>query len=872
MPRKAKVNAAGNSTSSGAGVRKKKKHRSSSDDDDGFLEDFIEMDQPKDKKGVGTSSSSSRKSSRKPAARRRLAYDDGKDRGGDSGYDSESSGFGSYHASDSEDGLGSWTWEDRHQVFSETNHLNEGAGVEAEDGGLEYAVEAILSWRRHPRRGHPQFRTLWSGFPIYVSSWEPEQNFGGDGNQLEEFWERTGGRPDDCPKPGDGDKTPSVHSSTDTEFLRKGSDIELATQAKKRIVRQIRKDKVDRRKFWQWMRNKEKQEAAATKAESKKQKKVSNLDMTQMTEAERKEAKRKEKRKKEKKEKKRKEKEQGNKLKLKKQKDKSKSLTPQSDAEDSDRSDSSVPLSKTQQKRRKINSQVIALPDDDDDDDDQPLRQNKEKDQPLHHDDDDDAMDDLWNAPPGASQASSSIHSSTPASPQKQVNTSKDAAIQQGAAKDTPMNGSSAKESTAPEAPERDKTDSNSSASPTSPTIPSSSATPATATMTERGANSSPRLATSTTTPATRQPPLSKASLESLRRLSTTAASGKNAPATTSNKTTSSVPPSDKSTTSVTTPVTASAPTSATTKAPPPSSSASAAATSFLDSIRPPPPSSSTTRGSFRGAHKNRKQTQFLDSSSPALNAAVTKRGGPTGRRITLRIGNQPTTQHNGSAANAMQKAVAPHTPTTLSAMASLSVNPSNKSSTDTIPSSSQNTQPAQKEGPPPQSETSVVPNHQSSSGSVDMDLDSDTIPPPAQPSSATASNAIPVRPIQPTSAIPTAPRAFQNGPSRQPQQHYPHRSATFTQTHTDPVARSSGESLPPWARNSKAGKPPPWVLKAHSQQQQQQRPHSGGMIPQGHDPRRPPQQQQQQHQAFIPMPEQMTSVYDPNRDPRRRK
>lgn len=129
-------------------------------------------DQEGDDKGVGSSSSvsTSRKGSDRQKHKKksgRLAYDDGDDEdeehnGGESGYES---GWGSIHASDSEDGLGSWTSNDRRMVFADCNNLTEEAGKK-QDGDIVFDVEGILSWRRHPRRGFPQFRAMWTGFPI----------------------------------------------------------------------------------------------------------------------------------------------------------------------------------------------------------------------------------------------------------------------------------------------------------------------------------------------------------------------------------------------------------------------------------------------------------------------------------------------------------------------------------------------------------------------------------------------------------------------------------------------------------------------------------------------------------------------------------
>lgn len=144
---------------------KTKKQRSHDDEDRDDSDD----------KGVGPSSSvASRKSNRNTTKQsQKLAFDNGLEddedepTGGQSGYES---GWGSLHSSDSEEGLGSWTREDDQMVFADTSHLNAAAATKTQDGETFFDVEGILSWRRHPRRGHPQFRALWAGFPICKSS------------------------------------------------------------------------------------------------------------------------------------------------------------------------------------------------------------------------------------------------------------------------------------------------------------------------------------------------------------------------------------------------------------------------------------------------------------------------------------------------------------------------------------------------------------------------------------------------------------------------------------------------------------------------------------------------------------------------------
>lgn len=151
--------------------KRKGKKRSHDDDDD------------RDHKGVGSSSSSHAQGQRKSSRKRRttvktkLAFDAGDDDddeyekgAGESGYESDTgSRCGSLASSDTEQGLGSWTKEDRRMVWTDTSHLNEQAGLKDENGETVFEIEAILSWRRHPRRGYPQFRAKWAGFPICKS-------------------------------------------------------------------------------------------------------------------------------------------------------------------------------------------------------------------------------------------------------------------------------------------------------------------------------------------------------------------------------------------------------------------------------------------------------------------------------------------------------------------------------------------------------------------------------------------------------------------------------------------------------------------------------------------------------------------------------
>lgn len=63
---------------------------------------------------------------------------------------------GSLHGSDSETSLGSWNTTDQDSAFAQPVY----------SAGQEFEIDAVLRWRRHPRKGYLQYRTAWTNFPI----------------------------------------------------------------------------------------------------------------------------------------------------------------------------------------------------------------------------------------------------------------------------------------------------------------------------------------------------------------------------------------------------------------------------------------------------------------------------------------------------------------------------------------------------------------------------------------------------------------------------------------------------------------------------------------------------------------------------------
>ncbi len=110
------------------------------------------------------------------------------------GYDPDewfyTSSEGTLYGSDAEEGLGSWTEHDQEQWQGSTAHLDDAYHP-------NYHVKTVLRHRANPRRGHLEYRTVWLGYPPYVSTWEQEKNFN-DAITLEDYWERQGGRPADA--------------------------------------------------------------------------------------------------------------------------------------------------------------------------------------------------------------------------------------------------------------------------------------------------------------------------------------------------------------------------------------------------------------------------------------------------------------------------------------------------------------------------------------------------------------------------------------------------------------------------------------------------------------------------------------------------
>ncbi|SNX81778.1 uncharacterized protein MEPE_00483 [Melanopsichium pennsylvanicum] len=144
---------------------------------------------------------------------------------------------GTVRGSDSEDGLGSWTEYDKENWQGSTAHLDD-----AYDGNFD--VRAVLRHRRNPRRGFMEYRTVWAGYPIYSSTWEPESHFN-SARTLREYWDRQGGRPANLPI--DTNEYSSHDSDTDVAVNRRPR--RRAHAAKKKKRREVRRDKVQLRHY-----------------------------------------------------------------------------------------------------------------------------------------------------------------------------------------------------------------------------------------------------------------------------------------------------------------------------------------------------------------------------------------------------------------------------------------------------------------------------------------------------------------------------------------------------------------------------------------------------------------------------------------------
>ncbi|KAJ1030227.1 hypothetical protein NDA16_001138 [Ustilago loliicola] len=144
---------------------------------------------------------------------------------------------GSLHGSDSEEGLGAWTNKDREKWQGNTAHLDK-----AYDGNFD--VKAVLRHRRNPHRGFIEYRTVWAGYPIYSTTWEPESHFNSP-ITMREYWDRQGGRPADIPI--DLNDYSTHDSDTDNVVVRRPR--QRAHEAKKKKRRDIRKDKVQLREY-----------------------------------------------------------------------------------------------------------------------------------------------------------------------------------------------------------------------------------------------------------------------------------------------------------------------------------------------------------------------------------------------------------------------------------------------------------------------------------------------------------------------------------------------------------------------------------------------------------------------------------------------
>lgn len=144
---------------------------------------------------------------------------------------------GSLHSSDSEEGLGAWTNWDREKWQGNTAHLDK-----AYNGNFD--VKAVLRHRRNPRRGFIEYRTVWAGYPIYSTTWEPESHFNSP-ITMREYWDRQGGRPDDIPI--DLNEYSAHDSDTDNAVVRRPR--QRAHEALKKKRRDIRRDKVQLREY-----------------------------------------------------------------------------------------------------------------------------------------------------------------------------------------------------------------------------------------------------------------------------------------------------------------------------------------------------------------------------------------------------------------------------------------------------------------------------------------------------------------------------------------------------------------------------------------------------------------------------------------------
>ncbi|SPO21037.1 uncharacterized protein UTRI_00514 [Ustilago trichophora] len=164
-----------------------------------------------------------------------VSYDDSEEY--EVGAEFYTSSEGSVHASDSEDGLGSWTEYDKENWQGSTAHLDE-----AYDGNFD--VRAVLRHRKNPRRGFIEYRTVWAGYPIYSSTWEPESHFNSK-RTLREYWDRQGGRPQDVPH--DPNEYSTHDSDTDVAVNRRPRWRAHAAKKKKR--REVRRDKVQLRQY-----------------------------------------------------------------------------------------------------------------------------------------------------------------------------------------------------------------------------------------------------------------------------------------------------------------------------------------------------------------------------------------------------------------------------------------------------------------------------------------------------------------------------------------------------------------------------------------------------------------------------------------------
>lgn len=191
-----------------------------------------------------------------------------KNKGGDDDSDSVTS-LGSLHSADSETSLASWNEVDQDGAFANVAHIDAVEASQDDTGEKVYSVEGILRWRRHPRRGFTQYRTMWEGYPICEywystprrrsshqslpphpltdsTTWEPEAVFN-ERSTLQDFWAERGGRPADVP-PVESDRSSEQHSSdTERQNLLRGS---VGKQARRKTRREFRRDKKQQRAYW----------------------------------------------------------------------------------------------------------------------------------------------------------------------------------------------------------------------------------------------------------------------------------------------------------------------------------------------------------------------------------------------------------------------------------------------------------------------------------------------------------------------------------------------------------------------------------------------------------------------------------------------